>query len=407
MDATIWTRFAAPPLESQDVRLGEHITVRPGVTFAAFLGAEADDPICRPLAKGTFPTSTYGTLVALLEALVPKGGRVLDLGTHVGTFMLTAAALGYEVIGVEASPRNASLLQASLDHNRFDWARLVHAAVSDTLGTLEFCHAGPYGHIAAQSGRDTSVLVRAVAVDDLLDEAGWDQADFIKTDIEGSEVAGLCGLARRLARPDAPPLFVESNGHTLAMLGESPETLKLVLYGFGYRIFQVEPGRLRSVRRDALQPITCVDYLAVKSAPRLERNHWRFDPPLTRTETVRRVVISARSDDPAERWYIARALAQAEPELLARRRVRKAVRSLCMDPDKAIRRAAEAVPLPPDWAARISRFFSATPLWDSAGIRNAATCARPHQSPRFATGSTGASPSEEGCDGPGRRLTSD
>src|SRR5207245_1177343 len=116
------------------------------------------------------------------------------------------------------------------------------AAVSDRPGTLEFCQAGPYGHVAAPGSWAADVVVPALAVDDLLDEHGWDRVDFIKMDIEGSEVAGLLGMARRLGRADAPPLFVESNGHTLALFDQTPATLKATLEGFGYRNYQVDPG---------------------------------------------------------------------------------------------------------------------------------------------------------------------
>src|SRR4051794_32020863 len=47
----------------------------------------------------------------LLPALARPGQHLLDLGAHIGTFSLLAAKLGYQVAAVEASPRNATLLQ--------------------------------------------------------------------------------------------------------------------------------------------------------------------------------------------------------------------------------------------------------------------------------------------------------
>jgi FkbM family methyltransferase len=304
---------------------------------------------------------TYHSLIELLEALVPPGGRVLDLGTHVGTFTLTAAALGYEVVGVEASPRNASLLRASLERNGFERVRLVHAAVSDRPGTLEFCQAGPYGHVAAPGSWASNVAVPALAVDDLLDEHGWDRVDFIKMDIEGSEVAGLRGLAQRLGRRDAPPLFVESNGHTLAMFGQTPTTLRSVLVGFGYRNYQVEQGRLRPVRPAELQALTCVDYLALKGAPRLKAGgrSWRIDPPLGRREIIEQVLASCRSSNPADRGYIARALADAPPAILSRKSVLRAVQSLQADEGESVRAAAASIRLPSAGRIWVTRLFGA------------------------------------------------
>jgi FkbM family methyltransferase len=340
--------------ESTNIRVCENVTVRPGVQFAAVTLSEADDPICRSLSAGIYPLLP---LIELLEALAPRGGRVLDLGAHVGTFTLAAAALGYEVLGVEASPSNASVLQASLDRNGFERVRLVHAAVSNRPGTLKFRQLGPYGHVAAPgSGLDT-VTVPALAVDDLLDELGWDRVDFIKMDIEGSEVFGLQGMTRRLGRADAPPLFFESNGHTLAMFGQSPASLKTVLESFGYHNYLVETGRLRPVQPCEFQPTVCVDYLALKGAPRLGDHTWRIDTPLKREEVVERVLNSCRSTEPAERGYIARALADADTVILSQDSVREAVRSLRSDEGEAIRTAASSVKLPPAWRTWIARHF--------------------------------------------------
>jgi len=353
-------RYEAPTAASAGVRVCEGFTIRPDVRFTIVTAAEAEDPLSGELASGVLP-ETYGPLIDLLVALTPKGGRVLDLGTHVGTFTLSAAALGYEVVGVEASPRNASLLRSSLERNGFEHrVRLIHAAVSDRPGTLSFCQAGPYGHVATAGG-PSNATVPALAVDDLLDELGWDRIDFIKMDIEGSEVVGLRGLARRLRRADAPPVFVESNGHTLAMFGQTPATLKKTLEGFGYRNFQVENGSLRPVRRGALQPGTVVDYLAIKGgeSPKIESagRAWRVDPPMTRHEVVMQVVDSARSRNPAERGYIARALAGAPADLLAVGPVAEAVNALKADEGEAVRTAADAIRMPSALRAWVAAKF--------------------------------------------------
>ena len=42
--------------------------------------------------------------------LAPPDGVMLDLGAHLGTFTLAAAASGRKVIAVEAAPRNVALL---------------------------------------------------------------------------------------------------------------------------------------------------------------------------------------------------------------------------------------------------------------------------------------------------------
>ncbi len=149
--------------------------------------------------------------------------------------------------------------------------------------------------------------VPAVPVDELLAEVGWDRVDFIKMDVEGSEVAGLIGMSALLRRDDAPPIFVESNGHTLDLFGESPTSLKATLQAYGYRIYQVERRRLVPVAVGELQPTNVVDYLALKRTPLPLRGR-RLDAPMSHRERVRRVRASLRSTIEPDRLYIARAL---------------------------------------------------------------------------------------------------
>ena len=150
----------------------------------------------------------------------------------------------------------------------------------------------------------------AVAVDDLLGEIGWDGVDFLKMDVEGSEVAALIGMSGLLRRPDAPPLLVESNGHTLSLFGETPGSLKATLAAYGYRIFQVERRRLFPISVDELQPTDVVDYLAVKSTPVPPRG-WRIVRPLTTRERLRRVRASLASPIEHDRVSSRRALARS------------------------------------------------------------------------------------------------
>src|SRR4051812_7617399 len=95
-----------PWLDPAGLRVAERVVVQARVEFAAVTDEAATDSISLDLAEGRFPASTRPA-VEYLQAMTPRGGRVLDLGTHVGSFTLAAAALGYDVVGIEASPRNA------------------------------------------------------------------------------------------------------------------------------------------------------------------------------------------------------------------------------------------------------------------------------------------------------------
>jgi FkbM family methyltransferase len=316
------------------------IKVRAGVSFSVVTEADPNESIARHFAKGIFPP-ILDPLVRLVESLVPPGGRVLDLGSHIGTFALAVAATGREVVAVEASPSNFELLDRSRRLNRFENLRVVNAAVAEGPGELRFLQSGPFGFVDKDSSYEASVCVPAIAVDDLLEQVGWDRVDFIKMDIEGSEVAGLLGMSRLLTGPQAPPLHVESNGHTLRLFNETPSSLKAALGAYGYRLFQVEDRRLIPVEIHDYQATTVVDYLALKAAPPSGRP-WRVAPPMSCREQIRRARRSCRSDIPLNRLYAARTIGQAPLEVTTDRQIVKALAALQADENPEIRESASA-----------------------------------------------------------------
>jgi len=316
------------------------IDVRPGVSFAVAIDSPQNDPITLALARGVLP-GFCRPLVELIEAFVPVGGRILDLGSHVGTFALAASASGRRVVAVEALPQNVSLIGLSRRANRFADLRIVHAALGEETQVVRFYGYGPFGVVDRDGGHDESVAVPGVAGDDLLDRMEWDRVDFIKMDIEGSEIDGLLGLAGLLRRPDAPPIYVESNGHTLDLFGETPASLKAVLAAYGYRLYQVEGRRLIPVAIDEYQGTTVVDYLAVKSVLR-STTSWRVDPPMSPRERIRRARATLLSPIDHDRAYAARTIGHAPESIRTDRRVVRAVEALKADPVASIRRAASA-----------------------------------------------------------------
>src|SRR5262245_9285806 len=79
-----------------------------GRRFDLVLEVGTEDPITQAYVSGELVNNH---LIDLLLRFTKPGACVLDLGAHVGTFGLSAAALGYRVIAVEAAPRQADLLQ--------------------------------------------------------------------------------------------------------------------------------------------------------------------------------------------------------------------------------------------------------------------------------------------------------
>lgn len=331
---------AAPDqLSNGDVTVGAacyRLAVDEQTSFQIFVDRHSQDDITTRIIQQCY---SYPAGFGLLPELAPPGGRVLDLGGHIGTFALYASASGYAVTTVEASPANAMLLQASLTRNDFTQLRLLQAAISDRTETLEFVAAGPYGVVANPFVHDATITVQAHPVADLLAEVGWERVDFIKLDIEGSEVKALRGMSDLLAQVDAPPILFESNGFTLNMFGETPNTLLGALEALGYHCYLVQAPGLTPVRASDFQPACNVDYLATKQPPSALK-HWQLTAPLSRQERNTKIAAATLADHPNERAYIGRALARADKSLLADRTVWQALAALQHDENADVRAAA-------------------------------------------------------------------
>ncbi|HXB53140.1 MAG TPA: FkbM family methyltransferase [Vicinamibacteria bacterium] len=313
-----------------------HVRLEGGPEFEVVIDPASKDAFTVAYAAGAGPLLNE-TLVRLMLDLVRAGDVVVDLGAHLGSFALPAAAVGCRVLAVEAAPQSAALLQASATRNGFRNLKVIQAAAAAAPGSLEFCPRGPHGHVATPLIPLPTIAVPAVTVDELLLELGWGPVAFVKMDIEGSEIGALRGMSRVLGSQDAPSILYESNGHTLAFQGATPEHLRVELESRGYQSWLVEPRRLVRLVGTEFQPQTLVDCLAIKQWPeRLNGRH--REGGLTVEEKIARIVADCRDPNEDLRVYMARALAEAGP-LRTYPAVREALTGLLNDGMPSVRAA--------------------------------------------------------------------
>jgi FkbM family methyltransferase len=337
-------RSANQPWPASGVLYGP-VVLKDGTSFEVAIDPRLIDPISRGVVQQNF---WFLHDFYLLLDLMKPGDIVLDVGGHIGTFSLAAAALGCRVVCIEAAPDNAALLVASVARNRFDRMNVIHAVATDHEGTVRFLPNGPWGTVSntavARSpsliyGRKhTPATVRALAIDDLLGELGIDHVDFAKADIEGSEVAAIRGMTHLLARPDAPILLYESNGHALHFFGETPERLMTSMRTLGYSSYVLDKSDLVPVRPGEFQTQCVINCCAVKGqAPPLEG--WQIAVARSPEETINQIISECHHPDEHHRAYIARALPAAAPDIRSDPRVVAAVESLRTDQSEAVRAA--------------------------------------------------------------------
>lgn len=312
------------------------------VTFA--FDAELSDPLASWLIGHT---ESHDRVHALAFQLVGPGDSVLDLGAHVGTFALPVAALGCRVFAIEAAPANVALLEAAVRRNGLeDRVVVLQAAVAAAAGTVRFTPDGPRGQAGIpRAGGEPEIEVRAVTVDEILDECSWGTVDLVKIDVEGSEPKALAGMSELLGRPDAPPILIESNGHTLAHYGASTQELRAALELHGYRCHLIDTSilhRLVPVSADEVQPECVADYLAFKETP-ADLAPWFVGAPFGHAELVERVLTMCRLPDVDHRAYAARVLRDAPVWMRAHPAILAAVEDLRADRATAVRVVAASI----------------------------------------------------------------
>lgn len=330
------------------------VAVGDSIAFTVMLDTTMHDPVTAGLSTGR--TSDEPLITLMLEFIRP-GDWIIDLGAHVGTFSLAAAARGCGVLAIEASPANAALLRASAARNGFHDLRVVHCAATDAAGPLSFEANGPWGHLtwhadrAAAGGASAdsaaaggapdahTVTVPGVTIDQLLGAFAAPPPAFVKMDVEGSELKAIAGMRALLSGPDAPPVLFESNGHALGLAGATPKQLQACFEDLGYATYLIEGPRLTRLSPGEVQVVTVADCLAMKHRP-AGLDAWEVRIQSTEEDTLLRITAEAAHPNPDCRAYVARALAGLDPDLLTHPLVAGALADLRADPVAAVAAAA-------------------------------------------------------------------
>lgn len=133
---------------------------------------------------------------------------LLDIGGNVGFYALAAARAGFAVDVFEPVPRNAAMIQASLNRNQLNGVRLHTFALSDSAAMLHMgvhnTNQGGVGHsrVKAQSTSDGvarsgqhETMLSAIPMDSILPLRGGPKRPlYLKIDIEGAECLAFRGM---------------------------------------------------------------------------------------------------------------------------------------------------------------------------------------------------------------------
>ena len=171
-------------------------------------------------------------IMRLMSRLVRPGHVCLDIGANLGAHTLALAELarGGAVYAFEPSTVNMSFLAQNVGRNGLDNVRLQKLALGAQAGTQSFTHLVGMEGCSFLTPNDPieDVLLRSwgqnldritedvlvITLDQWAENNMIDKIDFVKMDVEGSELSVIEGGTKTLGR-FRPPLILEFNKHAL------------------------------------------------------------------------------------------------------------------------------------------------------------------------------------------------
>ena len=208
---------------------------------------------------------------AVVKKHVKPGNIVVDVGANIGFFTLIFARLvgpRGRVFAFEPDPENFELLRRNVELNGYENVTLVQKAVSRANGStrLYLSNENTAGHRIYDSQQSwPSIEIEAVRLDDYLADKVA-PVDFLKMDIEGSELAALEGMPRLLSSNPRLRIMTEFYPFGLTRFGYEPRRYLEGLAANGFQLYDID-GRGGTVK-----PSTVSD-LASKYVAENEHSH--------------------------------------------------------------------------------------------------------------------------------------
>jgi FkbM family methyltransferase len=225
-----------------------------GLKVKLFLGN--DMSLCL-FAGGSFEPNEF----VFLQAVLKPGMVFFDGGANDGLYSLYASRrVGPDgvVMAVEPSGREYERLKANLELNRLADIRTLRVALgkergSGTLAIAEEGHEGQntlgvrVSNPTVETTRHEAVSIETI--DELVSREGLQRLDFLKLDVEGSEVDALEGARSTIAR-FRPLMLLEAEDERLASQSRTKDDLVRLVTELAYElwVFDRESGQLRPVR---------------------------------------------------------------------------------------------------------------------------------------------------------------
>ena len=220
---------------------------------------------------------------ALIQQEIEPGMVGVDIGANLGYYALMEARLvgptGH-VLAIEPVPHNYEVLTRSIALNGYEHVTALQVAISDTTGSEEmwitpqsnWCNlmsleddtlSSRFRERLESNDATRRVTVPTMTLDDLLEEHGIREINFVRMDLEGFEIQVTRGMQRTLREAkQVLKLFVEVHNTSFAdPLGTiGPWMEELLEIGFRPKALAVPQhpqGILRDLSRKGFVELLC------------------------------------------------------------------------------------------------------------------------------------------------------
>ncbi len=198
---------------------------------------------------------------SIVRLLVRPGDQVVDAGANYGWYTTLFAQLtgpSGHVYSFEPVPTTYARLTEHIQLNNFgDRATATPTALGSEPGEAEIHVFDKLSHSRSSlstldQGSYKTFQIPVVDLDTHLQKQGIEKIDFLKCDVEGSELLVFKGARNLLKSDDAPTILVELNDETSEAFGYKVADLWNFLKENGYDHFYEIPSK-NNIRRVKLQ----------------------------------------------------------------------------------------------------------------------------------------------------------
>jgi len=204
---------------------------------------------------------------ALIEKELKTGMNFLDIGANYGWFTLISSKIvgktGH-VYAFEPDPNLMETLKDNVKLNNLKNVSFLPLAVSNKSGNAKLSLNTSYptrNRVDSKTLFENTIDVDTISIDEFCEQNNV-KVDFIKMDIEGSEVKALKGMKKTFLNNPKIKMVIEFNPQAISDVGSSPEDFADFLEQYGLTIEVIaehKKGKLKLITKKQLQKSNVVN----------------------------------------------------------------------------------------------------------------------------------------------------